>query len=266
MSKPELNPAPSWRTLTPTQLRMLAQLQKRDFVVLGGIVAALVALSIWGIFRATPPTHPSPQPFMVFTLLAIPLVVVAAIWPLGVWRQDSPARRGYFWSLPAPRGPHTLLRVAAGWGLLMIACVGVMLVTWLLLLGAQLRLGAAELSLARWYVPLATATLAYLIVSSLAVAFDGPVRVLVWTCVAVIGLRLVAEIERFDGLRAVIHTVVASLGKALAGPLGPHGPEVVVNSRPYTVALSVWGDNYLIWLALSVAALLLVAYRYREAK
>lgn len=268
MSQPELNPAPSWRTLVPTQLRMLAQLQKRDFVVLGSIVAALVALAVWGIVRASPPTQPSTGTLMVLPILAIPFVVVAALWPLGVWRQDAPERRGYFWSLPVSRGPHTLVRVGAGWALLMIACLAVMLVAWVLLLGARIRFGPASLSPARWYVPLATATLAYVIVSALTVAFDGPVRVLVWTCVAVVGLRLVAGLEKLETLRGAIHTVVASLGMALAGPLAPRGggPELVLDRELHTAGLAAWGTNYLIWIALGLAALVLVAFRHRETR
>lgn len=268
MSKPELSPTPSWRTIASAQLRMLALLQRRDFIALGSIVVALAGLSVWGIFRASPPNHPPTETLMVFALLAIPLALVAALWPMGVWRQESPTRRGYFWALPASRGPHTFVRVGAGWVLLMTACVAIMIVTWLLLLLALVRLGPAELSLARWYVPLATATLAYVLVTPLAVLFDGPMRVLVWTCLAVSGVRLVAQVTRLEVLAGLIDGVVKSLGLALVGPLAPHdsGPEVVFNSTTYTIGYAVWGANYLIWIAIGVAALLLVAFRYREAR
>ncbi len=268
MSKPDLSPPPSWRTVAPTQLRMLAQLQKRDFMVLGIIVAGLVALSIWGIFHTSPPRNPSHGAVMFFALLAIPFAIMAALWPLGVWRKDAPERRGYFWSLPAPRAPHTLVRVAAGWVLLMIACVAVMLVTWALLLVAVARLGPATLSFGRWYVPLLTATLAYVIVSSLAVFTDGPVRVVMWTVVAVLGGRVVADVAKLKWLGALIDTIVSSFGMALAGPLGPHhsGPEIVVNGGPYTVGFTAWGTNYLIWLGLGAAALLFAAFRYQDAR
>jgi len=264
MSRPDLSPTPSWRTIAPTQLRMLSQLQKRDFVVLGSIVAVLVALSIWGIAHVSP-DQGSNETAMIFAMLAVPFVVVAAFWPLGVWRKESPEQRGYFWSLPAPRGPHTLLRVAAGWAILMMACVAMMAVSWALVEGAQVRLGSVSISLARWYVPLATATLAYVLVSFLAVLVDGPVRVLVWTGVAVGGLRIVAEATRSASLAAPIDTVVTSLGLALAGPLGHGGPEIVQSGSALTPGFVMWGANYLVWIVFGVVALVLAAYRHRDA-
>ncbi|MCG6956935.1 MAG: hypothetical protein LJF04_13175 [Gemmatimonadetes bacterium] len=265
MSRPDPTSPPSWRTIAPTQLRMLAQLQKKDFVILGSIVAVLVALSIWGIAHASP-DNGSNEPAMIFAILTIPLVIVAAFWPLGVWRKESPEQRGYFWSLPASRGPHTLLRVGAGWAILMIVCVAIMVVTWVLAEASQVRFGPLEISLARWYVPFATATLAYVLISFLAVLLDGPVRALVWTCVAVGGLRIVAEATQLTALGAPIDTVVTSLGMALAGPLGSAGPEVVLNGSALTQGFVLWGANYLIWIVLGLVALVLAAFRHQDAR
>jgi hypothetical protein len=265
MSRPDLSPTPSWRTIAPAQLRMLAQLQKRDFVILGSIVAVLVALSIWGIAHVSP-DQGSNEPAMVFAILTIPFVLVAAFWPLGVWRKESPEQRGYFWSLPAPRGPHTLLRVVAGWAILMMVCLAVMAVALALVEGSQVRLGALEISLARWYVPLATATLAYVLISFLAVLFDGPVRTLVWTCVAVAGLRIVAEATQLRALAAPIDAIVTSLGMALAGPLGKGGPEIVPTGDVITQGFALWGVNYLVWIVLGLVALVLAAFRHQDAR
>lgn len=266
MSRPDSSSPPSWRTIAPTQLRMLAQLQKKDFVILGSIVAVLVALAIWGIAHASPSDRGSNEPAMVLAILAIPFVIVAAFWPLGVWRKESPEQRGYFWSLPASRGPHTLLRVGAGWAILMIVCVAIMVGTWVLAEASQIRLGPQGVSLARWYVPLATATLAYVLVSCLAVFVDGPVRVLVWTVVAVGGFRIVAEATQLTALAAPIDTVVSSLGIALAGPLGSGGPEVVLSGSALTQGFVSWGANYLIWIVLGVVALVLAAFRHQDAR
>jgi hypothetical protein len=242
-------------------------LQKRDFIALGVIVGGLTVLALWGIFTVTPPDHISNETLLVFGLLAIPCAAIAAFWPLGVWRQEAPERRGYFWSLPVARGPHTLTRFGAGWVLLMLACLTMMALTWALLMVAELRMGPAPWSMARWYVPLATATLAYLLVSSLAVAFDGPVRVLAWTGVTVLGLRIVAQVVRLRTLGGLIDGVVKSLGLALAGPIDPHmGPEVVLNSTAVTIGYATWSVNYLIWFGLGAAALLLVSYRYMESR
>lgn len=268
MSQPDLSPAPAWRTVWPTQLRMLSQLQKRDFVVLGIIVAVLSALAIYGIFRTQPPTNRSTETVMMFALLTIPFALVGAFWPLGVWRKESPERRGYFWSLPVPRGSHTLVRVGAGWVTLMAACIVMMVVTWVLLLVAELRLGSANLSFARWFVPLATATLAYLLISSLTVLLDSPVRTLAWIAVAILGLRIVGKVLMIKALAVPIDTLSSSLGKALAGPLAPHegGPELAFNGSPYTASFATWGAHYLPWLAFAAAAIVLASFRYREIR
>jgi hypothetical protein len=266
MSRPDHSSPPSWRTIAPTQLRMLAQLQKKDFMILGSIVAVLVALAIWGIAHASPPDGGSNEPAMVLAMLAIPFVLVAAFWPLGVWRKESPEQRGYFWSLPASRGPHTLLRVGAGWAILMMVCLAIMVVTWVLAEASRIRMGPVEISLARWYVPLATATLAYVLVSCLAVFVDGPVRVLVWTVVAVGGLRIVAEATKLTALAAPIDTVVTSIGIALAGPLGHGGPEIVVSGDAITPGFALWSFNYLVWIALGLVALILAAFRHQDAR
>jgi len=247
---------------------MLSQLQKRDFVVLGIIVAALSALAIYGIFHTAPQGNDSDGALMMFAPLAIPFALVAAFWPLGVWRQESPERRGYFWSLPTPRGRHTLVRVAAGWATLMVVCLAMMVVTWVLLIVAELRLGPATLSLARWYVPLATATLAYLLVSWLTVLLDSPVRTLAWIAVAILGLRLVAKVANVRALAVAIDVSSASLGKALAGPLTAHGggPEVVVNGSATTIPFATWGAHYVVWFAVGVVAVVLASFRYREVR
>src|SRR5690606_8146175 len=129
----------------------------------------------------------SPGELPIFAGLKYALLLVGALWPLGVWRRDTPEQRGYFWSLPVARGPHTLLRVASGWLLLMGVCVAAMVVGALVAQLYAMQLGAA-VRLADWYVPLASATLGYLLISVLAVLVDSPVRWVVWILVALFGL------------------------------------------------------------------------------
>jgi hypothetical protein len=248
---------------------MLARVQRREFVILGTIVAALVALALWGLARGTMDFGPSgSETIAILPLFSIPFAVIAAFWPLGVWRRDGPEERGYFWSLPVPRGPHTLLRVGMGWVLLMLACLAILAVALGLLVVAQARFDGLHVSLLRWYVPLATATLAYLLVSFLAVLVDGPVRVVVWASVAVIGLRIVAEATDMAPLASVIDTLVQSLSGALLGPVGSAEvePEIIVDGAPFVVAVRVWATHYLLWFVVGTAALLVSAFSHRDAR
>lgn len=251
MSTRTLNPAPSWATVALAQLRMVALLQRRDFLALGVIVTMLLGLSIWGYIQMPDEYSGSrDQVLPLFPPLAIPLALIGAFWPLGVWRKDSPERRGYFWSLPVARGPHTLVRVAIGWVLLMGACLIVMALALGVVSPVAIRFEEVRLDLARWYAPLVTATLAYLLVSVLAVLLDSPVRWLAWTALAVLGIRVVADLGDLPGLEARIDGVLRSLGTALNGP----------------GSSSSWAMDYLIWFVLGAVLLVLVAWRHRDAR
>src|SRR5690606_25104250 len=142
----------SWGAVAAAQLRMVALLQRRDFLVFAGIGAVLVALSLYGLMEIAknPPQRP-PDELPLFEGLKGALLLVGLLWPLGVWRRDTPEQRGYFWSLPVARGPHTLLRVASGWLLLMAVCVAAMVVGALVAQLYAMQLGTA-VRLADWYV------------------------------------------------------------------------------------------------------------------
>lgn len=60
-----------------------------------------------------------PHTFVVAAYFAI---LAGALWPLGVWAGEQPARRGYHWSLPVSRPAHDLARIAAGAVHLVGAC------------------------------------------------------------------------------------------------------------------------------------------------
>ena len=269
MSMSSLNPGPSWGSVARAQFHMLARLQRRDFIILGAIVAALAGLAVWGLRSATldGPSQPGTIPF--FVLFTAHLSIVAAFWAIGVWRRDSPEERGYFWALPVARGPHTLLRVGMGWAFLMAACLGVLIVGFGLVLQAQTRFDGLEVSLAGWYVPLATATLAYLLMSVLAVLVDRPVWVVVWSGVACMGLLIVATIFQLDMIADLWDQVVVSLLGALVGPIGVSVQRGAIESTPSVApsgAFAEWLRNYLVWSVVGAAALVLAAFRHGDAR
>lgn len=248
MSAERLYATPSWGAVTLEQLRMLTLLQRRDFIAIAVIGGLLVALALYGLLNAQFTTS-GPIQVDVFRMFRLPLVLVGALWPLGVWRHGTPAQRGYFWALPVARGPHTLLRVGLGWVLLMGVSLVVMAVGALVVAAYGARFGAPTLVFSYWYGPLLTASLAYLLVSALAVQLDSPVRWAIWGTIAVFGLRVIAAATALWTLGDSIDFVVGSFRNALAGPFG---------TQP-------WATSYLAWLAVAALATVVGAFRHQES-
>ncbi|MGE0158910.1 MAG: hypothetical protein AB7T31_05815 [Gemmatimonadales bacterium] len=243
MSTRALNPEPSPGAVAGAQLRMIAHLQKRDFIVLGALVVALIGLVTWAQIRMDADDVGS-DTIPIFRGLAPLLALVGAFWPLGVWRADTPERRGYFWSLPVERRRHTLVRVASGWGVLLGVCLILMVVAVAALAPSAMRFEQVRLDLGGAWQPLATATLAYLLVSTLAVLFENPVRWLAFAWLGVLGVFIVGEAADLDGLSDWTEDRVASFFVALGGP--------VVTDRE---SVAEWSRHWFLWLALGSAAL-----------
>lgn len=254
MQNRTLNARPSWATMALAQLRMVGLLQRRDLLVLGAIVTALIGLSVWGYLRM-PDEYGSADTLAIFQGIAFPLALVGALWPLGVWRLESPDRRGYFWSLPVDRRQHTLLRVGVGWVILMVVSLSLMGLAVVAVAPAAIRYEELSLDLSLPWVALLTPTLGYLAVSAFAVAFESPVRAFAWTWMAVLGVFLAAEIGDLDGLGEWIEDVTGSFFAALGGP----------NFAPRN-AMGTWARYYAIWFGLSAAALFAAVLRYQDER
>jgi hypothetical protein len=260
MSTRTLNPAPSWGAVARAQLRMLALLQSRDFAILGGLCGVLLLIGL-AAFSTLPPTLEEmgevPPLTPIFPFLALPLGWIAALWPLSVWRREDPSRRGYFWSLPVPRAPHTLLRVAVGWLLLMGVCVAMMTLMIAVSLPLDARYDETRISLAYAWVPLLVPTLPYLFFSVVAVAFENPLRALAWIGAAVFAVVVMVEQEviasRVSSLTA---PVMQSLAIAIVAP--------VVNPYDEGEIPGRWAPHYLTWLGLGVALVVAAAFRRRD--
>lgn len=240
---------PSWRTMALEQGRTLLLLQRRDFLIVGLLGASLVALAMWGTFSQ----EFTKEVVAPFGSLFLPLIPVGALWPLGVWRHDGPSERGYFWSLPVARAPHTFLRVGIGWVQLMGICLGAMLVSVGMAALFASRIPQAELVFTLWYLPPAAATLAYLLVSVPAVLLDAPVRWVVWIVATLLGVWVVSGATGMEGLQAVVFGLRRSLVKALSGPMAGG------------VATGSWLTHYLGWFAAGLIGLAAGAFRHRDA-
>lgn len=241
------------RAVALAQLRMVAHLQKRDFVVLGALLTLLLGLVIWGQIQMNPDNVGS-DTIPIFRGLTIPLAFVGAFWPLGVWRADSPGQRGYFWSLPVDRRRHTLMRVGAGWVVLVTVCLLIMTTAVLAMAPSAIRFEQLRLDLSGAWQPFATATLAYLVISALTVLFESPVRSLAFIWLGVLGLFIVGEVTDLDQIDDALESGIESFFTALGGPMvAPRG------------SIAAWGRHYVTWFAVGAAGLLSAAlWRHRD--
>jgi hypothetical protein len=258
MSSRALNPTPSWGRTVEAQVRMVALLQRRDFLILGVVAAGLIGLALWGYTKLPATIDTDDLDILpVFPALAFPLAAIAALWPLGVWRRDEPGRRGYFWSLPVAQGPHTLLRVAAGWLLLMCVCVAVMALALGIVAPVAARYEEIELSFAAWWAPLVLPTLPYVLVSVLAVAFENPIRFVAWVVAAGFGAAMVIEVMDLQAAADLAGSVTESFGAALGAPVLTAFDEWNSEVR--------WAPHYLMWFGIGAVLLVLTAFWRREA-
>jgi hypothetical protein len=254
MTDRTLNPEATPGAVALAQLRMIVRLQKRDLLILGALVIALVALALWGQMRMDPDSGGTDDTIPMFPGLTIPRALVGAFWPLGVWRADPPERRGYFWSLPVERRRHTLVRAAAGGVVLLAVCLLIMATAVVSLVPSLIRFEGLRLDLGGAWQPLATATLAYISISALTVLFDSPIRWLAFAWLGVLGLFIVAEAADLDGLSEGVEDAVGSLFIALGGP--------IVTDRE---SVAEWSRHYFIWLAIGAAAFAsAVLWRHEE--
>jgi hypothetical protein len=254
MSTRALNAAPTPGAVALNQLRMVALLQRRDFLILGAIALGLIALAVYGYTNGEMSVNMDggPEILPIFYPLTFPLLPLAALWPLGVWRRDDPSRRGYFWSMPTAQGPHTLMRVAAGWVTLMVVCAAVLLIGWGITMPATLRFEGVSIGYGGLWVPFVLTTLVYVVMSAFAVAFDHPILVVIGGWAAFLSVLLVTEISNADGVQQVLFELVNTFFVAVTLP-------ALLGTDPSEGGefASRWSRYYLIWMG--VALLLLVA-------
>lgn len=257
MSTRALNPAPTAGAVLRAQVRMVALLQRRDFMIIGGIAAGLIALAFWGQTSVQVNGNSSNDAAIpIFAAVSLPLMLVGALWPIGVWRLDDPARRGYFWSMPVAQAPHTLLRVVAGWLLLECVCLAAMVLGPIITVPSLMRDAGMSLSLESLWVPLVMPTLPYLLVSALVIAFEHPIRLVAWFWASVLAAFVVTQIGDSDVVEIWVARAVGSFVAAAFAPImlpldgmDLEGP---------------WWPHFAGWFGAALVAVVLASYRRRD--
>lgn len=252
---------PRWPTILVEQFRLLLLRQRWE---LGGLAAVAVVI-VGGMTIATLHMQKNPPPGWSLAVqslpdVAVPCAFAALFWAFATWKQEDPSRRSYHWSMPLPRWCHGLLRVSAGWLIVMG-----MVATFLALLAAKaLVIGAAHVVAdappSSWLLPFATASLGYVFGSALLVATRHPGRWLFYGCFAWFGVLFMnmgaLSSDRSSVLYSVVNTMIAITRSAFlaAGRLYPE--------TSGAAGLGSWTGAF--WGALGLALLALALVRHRN--
>jgi hypothetical protein len=105
--------------------------------------------------------------------------------------------------------------------------------------------------------------------SVLTVFVDRPVWVVVWSGLALMGLLIVGTIFQLDTITGLWDQVVGSLFGALVGPIPVSVQAGSIESTPSVAtsgAFIAWMRNYLVWMGVGAAALVLAAFWHRDAR
>ena len=123
-----------------------------------------------------------------------PLLIVSVVWPLLVWRGESPAQRTYHRTMPVNGIVHDLLKVAAGAAWLML---GIALILLVYMVSALLRDGALllfELSPVAYLNFFTGPLLIYLLVSMIPILSNKPIEWIIGLAVTFVGASLFFDI------------------------------------------------------------------------
>jgi hypothetical protein len=272
MNSAALHPRPRWGAAFLAEVAAVGISLRRELIgaalLVAGVTPLIYLLRSGGGWTAPIRVDPDEWGFI--------LAVVAFIAPLAIWKSEGPARRDYFWSLPLPRGPHTLSRVLSGWGWLMVVILAVFawltVLAWVtgggfgldqsrLVLGPDAPPGATPAALAAagggaldpalfrqirwttpgwlWLVPVVAPTIAYLLGSIAALRSDHPWLWLAAPGMALMVVGLVGEVASVPGLAELV----------LQFAEGRYGLETLItgSNEATTRVATTGGEEVLVW-------------------
>lgn len=204
---------PATRAVMREQVAAAGILLRGELLLLAGLMGAVTVLMFAGVARTGRGTD------FYLPDMAAPAMIVGLLTPLALWRSEGPSRRDYFRAMPVGRPVHTLARLLAGWGWLLLVVAGYL--AWgtglALLLGGDVSLGPVRTRVLQptlagsdrlldfgmaghawlWLVPFSAATVGYLAASIVALVTDHPWR---WFGLAILAFLLVALVAEGAGL------------------------------------------------------------------
>lgn len=243
---------PSWPSILNEQLRMLL-LSKWRLLASGTGGTAIFLVLTWRSFDLAGGI-PRSEMFEFLPAFTPALALVALLLAVDNWKEEEPRRRGYHWSMPLPRWQHALLRIVAGW-VIMIAWSAAMLS---ILTTYAIAMGATEMVLgippAHWLLPMASVSLGHLLGSALAIGTEYPLRWILGFTVVELGFILFPRTSVLWPLVEWISGILTSLTYAAGG----------LWLRDATAVLNSWPLAYLFWSSLGALSLFVALTRHRD--
>jgi hypothetical protein len=243
------------------QFRSVGLVLRKEALFFVGALILVAVLVLVAVVRAThEPSAHHDAGFAFAATGAIPMILVGALLPFGVWRSEDPARRAYHWSMPVARGPHTIMKLLSGWLWLMIASIVYIVFIITLSLGMSILTGApnrlVETPAWEWLVAFTGPTLAYLLTSIAAVGSERAWR---WIGGLIVGYWVLMGAFLSFGLSEAAQLLRIILE-------GAAGLEValVAQSKIHDSSLQGWLIAMPLWIIGSAIAVTIASYRHHE--
>ncbi|HEV7588019.1 MAG TPA: hypothetical protein VGO40_07785 [Longimicrobium sp.] len=248
-----LNPVPGWMDVLREQLSSVGLALRREGTVVGGFAVLFTAFIFWmQVQQGTGDLPLSPAE-------GIAAAMMAFLIPMGVWKGEDPARRGYHHAMPVGHGEHAVARAAAG--LAWTLAGGAAFFGWMGLLSLTTGGRVEQVEAWQWAAPFAGATVLYLLGSALTLATSRPWRWLGFSAVGYFFLSAFRAIDAATPLSDAVDAVVTGqygLSTVLTG---------LVESTKFTgmkADAGTWLTATFLWLAAAVSLFLWAAYRQPE--
>lgn len=297
MNQVVLHPTPRAGVIVREQFRAVGVGLRREILAAIAVIIAITVLVLVAVFRGSTNESVTLSPDGAGFVLGL----IGLLTPLAVWKSETPSNRGYFWSLPVPRGRHALIKVFSGWAWLMIGIST--LLGWIALqvffTGGtpgvdEMRYVFADAATPaimhatvdpaalrqvhwttpswQWVVPFIAPTIAYLIGSAATLISDHPWRLLAAPLIVFGLLGALAEAGNFNWLANFSYQILAGPYSTETLFTGSNEAATYVN---LTTGKSVhvwrnlaqaqqWFTTALIWFVPAFTAMAFAARRYQE--
>jgi len=251
MTSISLHPVPRLGDVVREQIRAVELGLRREALFFLALLGTIAAFGISVAVREAGRTNHAVS--LYGPGAAIPIALVGLLIPLGVWRDEGPARRAYHWAMPVARVPHAIARVGAGW--IWLAAGVAIYVPYVAGLSALMNsiTGAPQMQSAipawHWAVPFTAGTVGYLFGSAAVIGSDHPIRWIGGLWIAL--LAIIGFLEPF-GMSGVRRALVSIFS-------GDYGMGAVVAGG--TKGMGPWLIATLLWSVVGAAILCVAMYR-----
>jgi hypothetical protein len=283
---------PAAGAVVAEQMRAVGLATRRELLAVAGLlVLLLLTLSVIGLMPSIRVQVDADLPLILNPEdLGYLALMVGVVFPLAVWKGETPFGDTQLWSLPVDRPRHALVKVGAGWAWLMgLVAVGLLfLCAGILVSGGYLGVGGTRLLIVdpaagttaatpwstpwwQWVLPFTAASTAYLFATALVLGTEHPWR---WAAAAwflFVAVGVVAEEGGIVWLEGAFRFVflegfdfVASSGvETLRGRVQVPGDRPIFGWYGLPT-LGRWASVTAGWMGVGLMGVWVAAARHRE--